>query len=226
MREPWLPLLLMEGFLLAVDFLCVAWFYLAMLVMYDQSATSVESEQGPYYEPCPRKVKQEEVREYVVELMRLKDADRMSNVVTYGLACQSRCCYLYGEKVVHIPYGNKMLIVESNKGVSRLKVISCIKAHKYVERGCHLFLAHVTENKSKEKRLEDVPIIRDFPEVFHEELPGLPPPRQVEFRIDLVPVAAPVARASYRLAPSKMRELSVQLQELLEKGFIHPSSSP
>ncbi|GJR02276.1 putative reverse transcriptase domain-containing protein [Tanacetum coccineum] len=131
-----------------------------------------------------------------------------------------------GEKVIRIPYGNKMLIVESDKGVSRLKVISCIKPRKYVERGCHLFLAHVMKKKSKEKRLEDVPVIHDFPEVFPEELPGLPPPRQVEFRIDLVPGAAPVARAPYRFAPSEMKELSVQLQELLEKGFIRPSSSP
>ncbi|GJT19987.1 putative reverse transcriptase domain-containing protein [Tanacetum coccineum] len=131
-----------------------------------------------------------------------------------------------GEKVVRIPYGNKTLIVEGDKGGSRLKIISCIKARKYVEQGCHLFLAHVTESKSKEKRMEDVPVIRDFPEVFPEELPGLPPPRQVEFRIDLVPGAAPVARAPYRLAPSEMKELSVQLQELLEKGFIRPSSSP
>ncbi|GKB22574.1 putative reverse transcriptase domain-containing protein [Tanacetum coccineum] len=98
-----------------------------------------------------------------------------------------------GEKVVRILYGNKMLIVESDK-----------------------------ENTSKEKRMENMPVIHDFP----EELLGLPPPRQVEFRIDLVPGAAPVARASYRLASSKMRDLSVQLQELLEKGFIHPSSSP
>nr|GFA42440.1 reverse transcriptase domain-containing protein [Tanacetum cinerariifolium] len=87
---------------------------------------------------------------------------------------------VYGEKVVRLPYENKMLIVESDKGVSRLKVISCIKARKYVERGCHLFLAPVTEKKSKEKRLEDVPVIRDFPEVFPEELPGLPPLRQDE----------------------------------------------
>ncbi|GJY19335.1 putative reverse transcriptase domain-containing protein [Tanacetum coccineum] len=131
-----------------------------------------------------------------------------------------------GEKVVRIPYGNKTLIVEGDKGGSRLKIISCIKARKYVEQGCHLFLAHVTKKKSKEKRMEDVPVIRDFPEVFPEELPGLPPPRQVEFQIDLVPGAAPVARAPYRLAPSEMKELSVQLQELLEKGFIRPSSSP
>ncbi|GJZ47920.1 putative reverse transcriptase domain-containing protein [Tanacetum coccineum] len=116
-----------------------------------------------------------------------------------------------GEKVVRIPYGNKMLIVESDNGVSRLKVISCIKARKYVERGCHLFLAHVTKNKSKEKRLEDMLVICDFPEVFPDELPGLPPPRQVEFRIDLVPRAAPVARVPYRLTLSEMRELLVQL---------------
>nr|GFB68390.1 hypothetical protein [Tanacetum cinerariifolium] len=82
----------------------------------------------------------------------------------------------------------RMLIVESDKGVSRLNVISCIKARKYVER-------------------------------------GLPLPRQVEFRIDLVARAAHVARAPYRLAPSEMKELSVQLQELPKKGFIRLSSS-
>ncbi|GJV89286.1 putative reverse transcriptase domain-containing protein [Tanacetum coccineum] len=83
-----------------------------------------------------------------------------------------------------------------------------------------------TEDKSGEKRLEDVPIIRDFPEVFLEDLPSLPPTRQVEFQIDLMPGVAPVARAPYRLAPSEMKELSEQLQELSDKGFIRPSSSP
>ncbi|GJW79271.1 putative nucleotidyltransferase, ribonuclease H [Tanacetum coccineum] len=82
------------------------------------------------------------------------------------------------------------------------------------------------EKKSKEKRLKDVPIIRDFPKVFPKDLPGLPPPRQVEFQIELVLGAASVARAPYRLAPSKMQELSNQLQELTDKGFIRPSSSP
>ncbi|GJX41673.1 putative nucleotidyltransferase, ribonuclease H [Tanacetum coccineum] len=83
-----------------------------------------------------------------------------------------------------------------------------------------------TKDKSEEKRLEDVPIVRDFPEVFLEDLLGLPPTRQVEFQIDLMPGAAPVARAPYRLAPSEMKELSEQLQELSDKGFIRPSSSP
>ncbi|GJU04297.1 putative reverse transcriptase domain-containing protein [Tanacetum coccineum] len=101
---------------------------------------------------------------------------------------------------------------------------------KYMEKGFPIFLAHVTtkeiEDKSEKKRLEDVPIVQDFPEVFPEDLPGLPPTRQVEFQIDLVPGAAPVARAPYRLAPSEMKELSEQLKELSDKGFIRPSSSP
>ncbi|GKB43584.1 putative reverse transcriptase domain-containing protein [Tanacetum coccineum] len=113
---------------------------------------------------------------------------------------------------------------------SRVSIISCEKAQKYMEKGCQLFLAQVTmkenKDKSEEKRLEDVPTVRDFPEVFPEDLPGLPPTRQVEFQIDLVPGAAPVARAPYRLAPSEMEELSTQLQELSDKGFIRPSSSP
>nr|GEX34207.1 retrotransposon protein, putative, Ty3-gypsy subclass [Tanacetum cinerariifolium] len=84
------------------------------------------------------------------------------------------------------------------------------------------------ENKTLtiESDKEDVPVICDFPEVFPDDLPGLPPSRQVEFRIDLVSGAAPVARAPYHLAPSKMRDFSIQLQELLEKRFIHLSSSP
>nr|GEX13524.1 reverse transcriptase domain-containing protein [Tanacetum cinerariifolium] len=86
--------------------------------------------------------------------------------------------------------------------------------------------SQVTKKESKLKQFEDVPIIQDFHEVFSKELPGLPPPRQVEFRIDLIPSVAPVARAPYRLAPFEMKELSEQLKELSKKGFIRPSSSP
>nr|GEY77555.1 reverse transcriptase domain-containing protein [Tanacetum cinerariifolium] len=92
---------------------------------------------------------------------------------------------------------------------SRLNIISCTKTQRYLLKGCPIFLAHVTtkeaEDKSKEKRLEDVPIVQDFPEVFPEDLPGIPPTRQVEFQIDLVPGAAPVTWAPYRLAPSEMK---------------------
>nr|GEZ65730.1 putative reverse transcriptase domain-containing protein [Tanacetum cinerariifolium] len=113
----------------------------------------------------------------------------------------------YAEKIVHIPWGNETLIVHGdrrNRGnKTRLNIISCTKTQKYMLKGCHVFLAHVTtketKDKSGEKRLED---------------------------IDLTPGAAPVARAPYRLAPSEMKVLSEQLQELSDKGFISLSSSP
>nr|GEX93450.1 hypothetical protein [Tanacetum cinerariifolium] len=138
------------------------------------------------------------------------------------------------EKLVRVPFGDEILIFHgdgSNNGhESRLNIISCTKTQTYLLKGCPIFLAHVTtkenEDNSKEKRLEDVPIVQDFPEVFPEDLSGIPPTRQVEFQIDLVPGAAPVARAPYRLAPFEMKELSDQLKELADKGFIRPSSSP
>ncbi|GJT76414.1 reverse transcriptase domain-containing protein [Tanacetum coccineum] len=134
----------------------------------------------------------------------------------------------------HVPTVNETLTFcgneSSNGKESRLTVISCSKAQEYMAKGCQVFLAQISakkeEDKSERKQIEDVPIVRDFPEVFPEDLPGLPPARPVEFQIDLIPGAAPVARAPYRLAPSEMKELSEQLQELSDKGFIRPSSSP
>ncbi|GJS15380.1 putative reverse transcriptase domain-containing protein [Tanacetum coccineum] len=125
--------------------------------------------------------------------------------------------------------------MDCNRGhEARLHIISHSKTKNPNKanqlKGCPVFLAHVTikeiEDKSEKKRLEDVPIVRDFPKVFPEDLPSLPLTRQVEFQIDLIPGAAPVARAPYRLAPSEMKELSEQLKELSNKGFIRPSSSP
>ncbi|GKE34117.1 putative reverse transcriptase domain-containing protein [Tanacetum coccineum] len=120
---------------------------------------------------------------------------------------------VYADKIVRIPWGNEPLIVHddgSNRGnETRLNIISCTKMQKYMLKGCHVFLTHVTtkrtEDKSEGKRLEDVPIVLDFPEVFPKDL---------------------LARAPYRLAPSEMKEFSDQLQELSDKGFIRPSSSP
>ncbi|GJS35200.1 putative reverse transcriptase domain-containing protein [Tanacetum coccineum] len=138
------------------------------------------------------------------------------------------------EKLVRIPYGNENLIFRGNKSnngrESRLTIISCSKAQEYMVKGCQIFLAQIStkkeEDKLEGKQLKDVPIVQDFSEVFPEDLPGLPLARPVEFQIDLIPGATPLARAPYRLAPSEMKELSEQLQELSDKGFIRPSSSP
>ncbi|GKB86038.1 hypothetical protein Tco_0958310 [Tanacetum coccineum] len=134
------------------------------------------------------------------------------------------------EKHVRVPYKNEVLVVQGlRSGVRieyRLSIISCIKTQKYIEKGCPVFLIQVTKKGTEEKQLKDLSIVRHFSEVFPEDLHGLPPARQVEFKIDLVPGAAPVVRAPYRLAPAEMKELSDQLKELSDKGFIRPSSLP
>ncbi|GJR36612.1 putative reverse transcriptase domain-containing protein [Tanacetum coccineum] len=123
--------------------------------------------------------------------------------VVIGMDWLSKCHakIIYDEKVVHIPINGETLIIR-------------------------VLIAKVMEKKSDDKRLEDIPVVREFSEVFPENLSGLPPVRQVEFQIDLIPGAVPVARAPYRLALSEMQELSTQLQELADRGFIRPSTSP
>ncbi|GKD51634.1 putative reverse transcriptase domain-containing protein [Tanacetum coccineum] len=156
--------------------------------------------------------------------------------VIIGIDWLRRChaVIVCDEKLIRIPYGNETLVFRGNKSndgrESQLIVISCSKTQEYMAKGCQIFLAQISakkeEDRSEGKQLKDVPIVRDFPEVFPEDLSGLPPARPVEFQIDLIPGAAPVAQAPYRLEPSEMKELSEQLQELSDKGFIRPSSSP
>nr|GEW62974.1 putative reverse transcriptase domain-containing protein [Tanacetum cinerariifolium] len=122
------------------------------------------------------------------------------------------------EKVVHIPIEDENLIIRGNQSRTRLSLISSKKTRKVYIQGMQVFIAQVMEKKSDEKRLENIPVVREFPDVFPEELHGLPPVHQVEFQIDLILRAAPVAHAPYRLAPSKMQELSNQLQELADRA--------
>ncbi|GJQ92409.1 putative reverse transcriptase domain-containing protein [Tanacetum coccineum] len=113
-------------------------------------------------------------------------------------------CY---EKIVRIPLPNdEILEVQGERPEKDFGSLACIKAD--------------------EKKLDDIRVVRDFSEVFPDDLSGLPLVREMEFRIDLIPDASPVVKSPYRLAPSEMLELSNQLKELQEKGFIRPSHSP
>ncbi|GJV00051.1 reverse transcriptase domain-containing protein [Tanacetum coccineum] len=115
-------------------------------------------------------------------------------------------CY---EKYIRVPYNNDMLIIQGEK--------SGIKSESRLEE---------EKTETSERRIKDVPVIRDFLKVFPEDLPRLPPTCQVEFHIELIPRAAPVARAPYCLAPAEMKELAEQQKELSDQGFIRRSSSP
>ena len=105
-------------------------------------------------------------------------------------------------------------------------VISATVARKMVRKGCEAYLSYVIDMVKARPSVSDIPTVSDFLDVFPEELPGLPPQRKIEFSIDVVPGATPASITPYRMAPLELKELKLQLQELLDKGFIRPSVSP
>ena len=101
-----------------------------------------------------------------------------------------------------------------------------ISARCLLQKGCQGYLAHVVDTRSSEVRFEDVPVVRDFLDVFPDDLPGLPPEQEIDFPIDLVPDTALISLPPYRMAPAELKELKTQLQDLMDRGFIRPSVSP
>ena len=95
-----------------------------------------------------------------------------------------------------------------------------------MRKGCETFLVVILDSKRGQMDVEKIPIVREFLDVFLEELPGIPLEREVDLSIEIVPGTVPMSRASYRMAPMELKELKSQLQELLDKGFIRPSVSP
>ncbi|KAL8108572.1 hypothetical protein AgCh_024881 [Apium graveolens] len=106
------------------------------------------------------------------------------------------------------------------------KFLTMIQAKKLLRQGCEHFVAYLIDRSQEPAKFGDIPVVNEFPDVFPDELPGLPPDREIEFAIDLAPETEPVSKAPYRMAPVEMKELVKQLQELLEKGVIRPSVSP
>nr|GEV56767.1 putative reverse transcriptase domain-containing protein [Tanacetum cinerariifolium] len=134
---------------------------------------------------------------------------------------------LCSQKLVRVvnPQGREIIIYD-NKRKGNFKLCFVKKARKYLSHGCYAFMAHVIDTSFEKKSAKDVLVVNKFLDVFPEDLSGIPPKSQVKFRIDLITSATPIAKTAYRLAPSEMKELTSQLQELLNKGFIRPSSSP
>jgi hypothetical protein len=77
-----------------------------------------------------------------------------------------------------------------------------------------------------EMKLEDIHIVREFLDMFPDDLPRMPPERSIEFKIELQPGTAPMAKAPYKMSPMELKELKIQLHDLLDKGYIHPGTSP
>nr|GFB99741.1 putative reverse transcriptase domain-containing protein [Tanacetum cinerariifolium] len=107
-----------------------------------------------------------------------------------------------------------------------MQIISTLQARTLLSHGCEGFLATIHDTTSDVPSIHDQPIVSEFPNVFPDELPGIPQVREVEFSIELIPGAEPISKAPYRMAPIELKELKDQLQELLKQGFIRPSVSP
>jgi len=114
---------------------------------------------------------------------------------------------------------------EGAKNKVSIPMISALKATKLLRHGCQGFLATLIDKEKEEVRIEDIAVVREYSDVFSDDLPGLPSDREVEFSIDLLPETGPISKAPYRMAPSEIKELKEQLEELLDLKFIRPSVS-
>ncbi|XP_050108715.1 uncharacterized protein LOC126587672 [Malus sylvestris] len=132
----------------------------------------------------------------------------------------------YGKSVTFLRPGLPEVTFVGERSGVRHGVISAIRTKKLLSKGCQGYLAHVVLNDVDSGSVEEVGVVRHYPDVFPDDLPGLPPDRDVEFSIDLLPGTNPISLTPYRMAPAELRELKIQLQELIDKGFIQPSSSP
>ncbi|KAA0060864.1 retrotransposon protein, putative, Ty3-gypsy sub-class [Cucumis melo var. makuwa] len=129
------------------------------------------------------------------------------------------------EVVFRKPGFTEVVFRGMRKAVSR-SLISVLKAEKLLRKGCTAFLAHIVVVQREKLMPEDVPVAKEFLDVFPDDLSGLPPDREIEFTIELLPGTTPISQAPYRMAPSELKELKMQLQELVDKGYIRPSVSP
>jgi hypothetical protein len=135
------------------------------------------------------------------------------------LDCQNKAfTYLYEE-------GNQRVIQRIPRVVT-VREISAMQLKKCYRKGCQLFAAHVGEMpKDKVSSIEDHEVLKEFKDVFHE-VPGLPLKMDIDFSVNLMPGAAPVSKASYRMSAPELKEFQLQLEELMKKGYIHPSMLP
>ncbi|GFZ06811.1 hypothetical protein Acr_18g0009810 [Actinidia rufa] len=130
------------------------------------------------------------------------------------------------KRVVFHALDQSRLIFEGVIVVPPPYLISSMKARCLIQKGNHAFLCSVVDTYVSPPSLEDIHVVREFPDVFPNELPGYLVDREVEFYIDLNPSISPIFKTPYRMSPLELKELKVQLQDLLDKGFIRPSVSP
>ena len=105
-------------------------------------------------------------------------------------------------------------------------IMTAMKANKMLRKSYQGYLAYAIELRDSGSRLEDILVVREFSDVFPEDLPGIPPDREIDFQIELASGIEPISKAPYRMAPLELKEFKAQMEELMSKGFFRPSTSP
>ncbi|XP_070015417.1 uncharacterized protein [Nicotiana sylvestris] len=133
----------------------------------------------------------------------------------------------YRTRTIRLEFPDEPVIEwKGDNVVPRGRFISYLKAAKMIKNGCIYHLDRVTDVNAEALRLESVPVVNEFPDVFPDELPGIPPDREIDFGINVMPGTQPISVPPYRMAPTELKALKEQLKDFLEKGFIRPSVSP
>jgi len=132
----------------------------------------------------------------------------------------------YAKTVTFQTLEGERMIFKGERILKPIALISVVTAQKLLRKGCMGYLAYILNSNDEGPRLKDIPVVKEFPDVFPEELPGLPPEREVEVSINTFPGVPPIAQQPCRMASAELNELKTQLQELLDKWFIRPNNSP
>ena len=175
------------------------------------------------YRNCPIVI---QAREFLTNLITLPFRE-FDLILGMDWLTKHRAIIDYGQKTIVFRCSDQSkVIIHGIRSSVMSNVISAMQARRFIRKGYEAFLALILDSKRGQVDVEKIPVVKEFPNVFPEELPGIPLEREVDLSIEIVPRTAPVSRAPYRMAPAKLKELKVQLQELLDKGFVRPSVSP
>ncbi|XP_070004959.1 uncharacterized protein [Nicotiana sylvestris] len=184
------------------------------------------------------KIKEKEIRDNNNNKIRVEGRDTLADLIVLdvidfdmlmGMDWLSSCYDIVDchAKIVKFEIPNEpRFILRGSQVLEICKVVSFMKAQRILKKGCLGLIAIVNDKRKETVSIENVPIVREFSDVFPEDLPGLLPIREIDFGIDLLPDTQPISMPPYQMAPAELRELKQQLQDLLNKGFIRPSVSP
>ena len=175
------------------------------------------------YRNCPIVI---QAREFLTDLITLPFQE-FDLILGMHWLSKHRAIVDCGQKTIMLRCSDQSeVIVQGIRSGVMSNVISTMQARRIMRKGCETFLTLILDSKRGQVDLEKIPIVREFPDVFLEELPGIPLEREVDLSIEIVPRIVPMSRAPYIMAPTELKELKSQLQELLDKGFIRPKVSP